>query len=103
MNLRQNRRVKPTPSFQINVKVTPRSSKSLVEACSDWEWKVWVNAPPADGQANAAVIELVAKSLRIGKNAVAIVRGQSSREKTLSIQGLDLDEAMSRLGKPKLL
>ena len=49
--------------------------------------KLKVSAPPADGAANAAIRKLVAKALGRPPGAVAIIRGETSREKTLRIEG----------------
>ncbi|MET4807654.1 DUF167 domain-containing protein [Limibacillus sp. MBR-115] len=50
-------------------------------------WEIKVTAPPEDGKANAALIKLLAKTLRQPKRAIEIVTGQSAREKTLRVQG----------------
>jgi hypothetical protein len=46
-----------------------------------------VTAPPEGGKANAALIELLAKELRLPKGAVTLLAGQSAREKTLLLEG----------------
>jgi uncharacterized protein (TIGR00251 family) len=46
-----------------------------------------VAAPPADGRANAAVIELLAATFGVRASAVEIVRGASSRRKRIRIHG----------------
>jgi hypothetical protein len=47
--------------------------------------RVRVAAPPADGKANAALREFLAKSLGISKSQVALDRGESSRHKTVTV------------------
>ena len=59
--------------------------------------KVRVRARPIEGEANDALIKLIAKALRVPKSAVAIQRGGQSRTKILVIEGLSEDEAKSRL------
>ena len=49
--------------------------------------RVDVTVAPEDGKANKQVVKLVAKELGLSKSALVIVRGQTSREKTISIQG----------------
>lgn len=46
-----------------------------------------VTAPPEGGKANAALIDLLAKELRLPKGAVTLLSGQSAREKTLLLEG----------------
>ena len=46
-----------------------------------------VSEPPENGRANAALAVLVARTLGLPKSAVAVVAGQTSRNKTLRIEG----------------
>lgn len=59
--------------------------------------KVYVTAPPADGEANAAVIAVLAKALGIAKSKLSIVRGDASRDKSIAIEGMSAEEALRRL------
>lgn len=59
---------------------------------------VRVTAPPVEGKANAAACKVVAAALGVPKGAVTVVRGHSSRDKQLAIEGLDGEEARERLG-----
>jgi uncharacterized protein YggU (UPF0235/DUF167 family) len=63
------------------------------------EWKLAVTAPPVEGRANEACIDLVAKRLGIPRSAVRIARGQSVRKKILEIEGLPIAEIEQRLGE----
>lgn len=63
------------------------------------EWKLAVTAPPVEGRANQACIELVAERLGIPRSAVRIARGQSGRKKVLEIEGLPIGEIERRLGE----
>ena len=56
-----------------------------------------VTAPPEGGKANAAVVALVAKSLRVPPSSVSIVKGFASRDKVLRVSFLTLDEIKERL------
>lgn len=89
--------LKPEPAT-FHVRIVPRSSQSKVFLEPDGNLKVWVNAPPVDGAANAAVCDLIAKSLGVPKSAVAVVAGHSGRSKVVQIAGLDQAEARARLG-----
>ena len=59
---------------------------------------VRVTAPPAEGRANAAVCALLAKALGVPKRAVQVQRGSSSRDKVVSIEGMDEQEVNRCLG-----
>lgn len=77
----------PVPTIQI--RVVPRASSSRFEVQPDGSIKVWVTAAPADGQANEAVVGLLSKALGVAKMRLEIVRGWTSRDKTIAVEGLD--------------
>jgi uncharacterized protein YggU (UPF0235/DUF167 family) len=75
--------------LNLAVKVTPRSATDEVVGRDDSQPPVVllrVTAQPTDGQANIAVIKLIAAALRLPKSAVQIKRGGSSRHKLLSVE-----------------
>jgi hypothetical protein len=47
--------------------------------------KVAVSSPPADGQANTALLEFLAERLAIPKSCVRLLSGAGSREKRVAI------------------
>jgi uncharacterized protein (TIGR00251 family) len=72
----------------IDVLVQPRASRAKIGPRHDGRIKIAVTAPPVDGEANAAVIELLAKSLGIGRSSIEVIAGASSRRKTVRISGV---------------
>lgn len=60
-------------------------------------WKVRVMAAPERGRANVAVVALLATTLGLRRSDVRIVKGASSRDKTVELVGLTLVEAESLL------
>ncbi|MDQ3366131.1 MAG: DUF167 domain-containing protein [Myxococcota bacterium] len=71
-----------------DVLVQPRASREQIGPLHDGRIKIAVTSPPVDGEANAAVIELVADALGVAKSAVQVVSGQASRRKTLKVTGV---------------
>lgn len=74
----------------IALRVTPRSSKPGIgswRAGADGreELEVRVAAAPADGEANAAVIKLLAKELGVARSEIEIVSGETSRHKRIAL------------------
>lgn len=63
----------------------PRSSRNKLEQLEDGSFKAWLNAPPVDGEANEALIKLVASHYKVAKSLVEIVRGHTSRNKVLRV------------------
>ena len=93
----------PMPkSCEIDVRVSPRASKNRVEVVAG-QIKVRVTAPPVDGEANQAVCEVLAKALGLGKRAVRISAGHTSRNKRVRVDGIEVEEVMNRLGGATLL
>ena len=72
----------------INLKVHPKSSANKVVGEHNGALKVSVTAPPEGGKANAAVVKLLSKLLRIPKSNVEIVSGQTSKNKRIRILGI---------------
>lgn len=59
--------------------------------------KVRVRARPVEGEANAALLKLLAKALDLPKSAVSLERGGQSRLKRIAVDGLSPDEVRARL------
>ena len=92
-----------TDGLALVVRLTPKGGRDAidgVETMSDGKavLKARVRAVPEDGKANAALIELIAKSLKIARSAVIVAAGHTSRVKTVEISGdpVALAEALAR-------
>lgn len=57
-----------------------------------------VCAAPTDGEANAALVKLLAKALGVSKSNVTLAAGAAARIKTVQVEGLDEAELHRRLG-----
>lgn len=83
MNLRED-----ADGVTFDVLVQPRASRPRLGPVHGDRLKISVTAPPVDGEANAAVIELVARSLGVARGAVTVTSGAASRRKTLRVLGV---------------
>ena len=81
----------------IRVRLQPRASSSRITGEKDGVIQVRVTAPPVDGEANAALEKLIAKKLGIAKSKVKVVKGETSRENLLEIDGLGEEDARRTL------
>jgi uncharacterized protein (TIGR00251 family) len=79
------------------VRVIPRASRNEVEGVTGNALKVRVTAPPVEGAANKALIELLAERLKVRKSQIEIVAGQTSQKKMISVVGLRPSEVEERL------
>ena len=87
------------PDTLIRVRLTPRGGRDGIEGwIDDPEYpgklllKARVAAAPVDGGANSALIRLLAKTLKVSRSRIVITSGQTSRTKTLSIEGLSSED-----------
>ena len=71
--------------LRIAVKVQPRSSHDRVVGSHGGALTVQVKAPPVEGAANAALVEVVAKWLGVPRRAVSVARGHTGRDKLLEV------------------
>jgi len=72
----------------LNVRVIPRAARSQIAGRRDDALLIRLNAPPVDGAANAALIELFAQALGIPRRNIEIVSGHRSRTKRVRITGV---------------
>ena len=75
----------------IKIRLLPRSSINQVTGKQDGVYRIKVTAPPVDGKANNALINLLAKRLRRPKRDIEIVSGKGSRLKSVLIYGLSAE------------
>lgn len=68
------------------MRVTPRSSRTELSP-GPGHAVARLNAPPVDGAANAALIDLIAVHFEVAKRAVRLIGGDRARLKRLAITG----------------
>lgn len=79
------------------VRAQPRSSREAVEGVREGALRVALTAPPVEGEANAALVALLAKALGRPKRDVAVIAGAANRSKRVRVAGLSADEVRARL------
>jgi uncharacterized protein (TIGR00251 family) len=84
-------------TLRLQVHLQPRASRNRIVSRQNDAIKVQVHAPPVDGAANAALIELLAETLGVPRRAIRIVRGETGRTKLLEIQSSDVAACRQRL------
>lgn len=75
----------------IKIKIVPNSSKNDIIVDGDLV-KVKVTAQPVENKANKALIEFLSKKINIPKSSIEIVKGLTSKEKTLLIKVGDINK-----------
>ena len=85
---------------RLSVRVTPRAARDSIDGFDDHGvLRVRVTAPPADGQANAALIILLSRVLDLPSRDIVLVSGVSARQKLFDVP-LTGPEIASRVAKP---
>jgi uncharacterized protein len=80
------------------VRVQPRARRNEVLGWQGPALRVRVMAPPTDGRANQAVVELLAEALGLPRSSIGLVSGAASRDKLFRVGGHSLDDLRARLG-----
>lgn len=73
----------------IRLKIVPNSSKNEI-ILEDEFIKVKVTAQPIENKANKALIEFLSKQFKIPKTKIQILKGETSKEKTVLLNTDDL-------------
>ena len=82
---------------RIRVRLTPRAAREQIAPGGGGSYLVRVTAPPVDGRANEALCRLIARRAGVAPSRVTLVRGAKSREKVLSVEGVDAATLHERL------
>ena len=81
----------------LRLRVEPRASRDEILGWRNDVLRVRVTAPPVEGAANAAVVALVARALRVAPSTVRVVRGERRRDKRVRVAGLTDADVRTRL------
>ena len=81
-----------TDGLRLAVRLTPRGGRDAldgIEVLSDGKTvlKARVRAAPSEGEANAALLTLLARELGVSRSAVTLATGATARVKLLAIAG----------------
>lgn len=78
--------------FLLNLRISPNAYKNEIIKSDDGSIKVKITAQPVDGKANKALIEFLSKTFKIPKTSIDIVRGETSKDKTVLFKTDDVDK-----------
>jgi uncharacterized protein (TIGR00251 family) len=83
---------------QFALRVQPRASRNAIAGVMGEAVKLAITAPPVDGKANQAVVEYLAELFQVSKSSIAIVSGETGRNKLIAVRGLNADQVRKALG-----
>lgn len=81
----------------LKIKVIPKASRSEIVGIENDQLKIRLAAIPDKGEANRELVEFIADFLSLGKSHILLVKGTTSRNKTLSITGLKMVDIKEKL------
>lgn len=79
------------------VRVIPRSPRSKIDGRRGDAILVRLAAPPVEGAANDALIELLSREFHVPKRDITILSGHASRDKRVEIVGVPETDIQARL------
>jgi uncharacterized protein (TIGR00251 family) len=88
----------PRPGVVVSIKAVPGSSRTEIAGVLGEHLKVKLAAPPEDGRANRALVELLARACGVTRGDVDVISGHATPFKRVFIAGLDEAGACRKLG-----
>ncbi len=79
------------------VRAQPGARRNGVQGEQAGLLKIAVTAPPEDGRANQALVEVLRELLDLKRSQVELLSGERSREKKFLIRGLSRAELQARI------
>ena len=74
--------------FVVKLKISPNASKNEIITTEDVV-KIKLTAQPIENKANKMLIEFLSKTFKIPKTSVIIIKGETSKEKTILFKDTD--------------
>jgi uncharacterized protein (TIGR00251 family) len=81
----------------LELKTIPNAPRNEIVGWLGPALKVKIHAPALDGRANDALLEFLAEKLGLRRSAVALMRGEKSRQKVVQVEGLTSSELNARI------
>jgi len=81
-----------TAGVRVAIRVQPGAKKDAVLGKRAEAWKISVRAPAIESKANRACVEYLAKLLDVRRSAVALIKGEKSRDKVFEINSRTSDQ-----------
>lgn len=85
----------------LEIRVKPRARKSAILGVREGVLEVAVAAPPVEGAANEELLRTLAAHFDLGRRAVRLIAGASSRHKRIALDGVtlsDIEAVLERIG-----
>ena len=82
---------------RLQLRIVPNAKRSEVAGPHGNAIKLKIAAPALDGKANEALLGFLAEKLGVTRRSIALISGEKSRDKVVSIEGMAEADARKRL------
>jgi uncharacterized protein len=82
---------------KIAVQIYPGAAKNEITGMQNDVLRIKIAAPPVKGKANKELIDYLSHLLGITKNRIVIIKGDTSKNKLISIDGLSKVKILEKL------
>jgi uncharacterized protein len=82
---------------ELSVFCQPKAARSALIGMHGGALKAKVKAPPAEGRANRALLDLLAGALGVPRGRLTLVSGEQSRNKRIQVDGVDTEGALAAI------
>jgi uncharacterized protein (TIGR00251 family) len=82
---------------RLEVKVTPNAGRNAIAGWRDDVLQIKIAAAPEKGKANRELIDFLGRVLGVKKSDIAIIQGQTGRNKSLEIQGISREDITNKI------
>ena len=80
--------------MKLRVRVIPNARRTEFSGTREGEHILRLNAPAADGKANKAAVEFLAKHFGISRSRITLVAGEKTRHKVFELAGVEPTELL---------
>ena len=89
--------IKDSQGSRLALKVIPNAGRNEITGLKDGVLQVKIAAPPEKGKANKELIGFLAGKMGVKKASILIIKGQTSRNKVILIQGINNEEILRQI------
>jgi len=87
----------PENKARISVQVYPSAVRNEIVGLTNGVLRVKLSAPPVKGKANRELLAFLSQLLGISKDRIGIIKGQTTRNKIIAIDGMTKEAAIKLL------
>jgi uncharacterized protein len=82
---------------RLAVKITPNAGRNEITGLKEGTLHIKIAAPPEKGKANKELVDFLSDILGVKKSTITIIKGQTSRNKVITVETLNNDQILTRL------